>query len=296
MKKHLNKILIFFTVAAVLAAAYFLAPDTSVDNVKKTDEYSYKSDSTDKNTDNISYSDAASDSSADNKSSDSDIKSADSSGNELIEAAKPNMNADEKLRLAAEIAASEKQNGGTNASGVSGVQQPVTPDESIDQTQKNAAESSNENIIPNEPNTALTCKLSVKCSTILNNMNLLDPEKRELIPSDGVIFSEKNVEFNEGETVFNVLLREMKKNKIHLEFVKTPVFNSAYIEGIANIYELDCGELSGWMYSVNGSFPNYGCSKYTLKNNDKIEWVYTCNLGIDVGGYNASLNGGQKDE
>lgn len=78
--------------------------------------------------------------------------------------------------------------------------------------------------------------------------------------------------------------------------MKTPVFNSAYIEGIANIYELDCGELSGWMYSVNGSFPNYGCSKYTLTNNDKIEWVYTCNLGIDVGGYNAYLNGGQKDE
>lgn len=294
MKKHLNKILIFFTVAAVLAAAYFLAPDTSVDNVKKTDEYSYKSDSADKNTDNISNSDAASDSSADNKSSDSDIKSADSSGNELIEAAKPNMTADEKLHLAAEIAASEKQNG-TNASGVSSVQ-PATPDENIDQSQNNAAESGNENITSNEPNAALTCTLSVKCSTILNNMNLLDSEKKELIPSDGVIFPEKKVEFNEGETVFNVLLREMKKNKIHLEFVKTPVFNSAYIEGIANIYELDCGELSGWMYSVNGSFPNYGCSKYTLKNNDKIEWVYTCNLGIDVGGYNASLNGGQKDE
>lgn len=294
MKKHLNKILIFFTVAAVLAAAYFLAPDTSVDNVKKTDEYSYKSDSADKNTDNISYSDAASDSSADNKSSDSDIKSADSSGNELIEAAKPNMTADEKMRLAAEIAASEKQNG-TNASDVSGAQ-PATPDENFDQTQNNADESGNENTISNEPNAALTCTLSVKCSTILNNMNLLDFEKRELIPSDGVIFPEKKVEFNEGETVFNVLLREMKKNKIHLEFVKTLVFNSAYIEGIANIYELDCGELSGWMYSVNGSFPNYGCSKYTLKNNDKIEWVYTCNLGIDVGGYNASLNGGQKDE
>ena len=39
------------------------------------------------------------------------------------------------------------------------------------------------------------------------------------------------------------------------------------------------------MYKVNGVFPNYGCSKYTLKNGDVVEWVYTCDLGRDVGGY-----------
>ena len=73
-------------------------------------------------------------------------------------------------------------------------------------------------------------------------------------------------------------------NKIHLEFEDTPIYNSVYIEGIANIYEFDCGELSGWMYKVNGWFPNYGCSRYQLKAGDKIEWVYTCDLGNDIGG------------
>lgn len=39
------------------------------------------------------------------------------------------------------------------------------------------------------------------------------------------------------------------------------------------------------MYKVNGRFHNYGCSRYQLKDGDMVEWVYTCNLGIDVGGY-----------
>lgn len=57
----------------------------------------------------------------------------------------------------------------------------------------------------------------------------------------------------------------------------------AYVEGINNLYEFDCGQLSGWMYNVNGWFPNYGCSKYTVQDGDVINWVYTCNLGKDVG-------------
>ena len=74
----------------------------------------------------------------------------------------------------------------------------------------------------------------------------------------------------------------------------TPIYNSAYIEGIANLYEFDCGELSGWMYKVNGWFPNYGCSRYRLTEGDVVEWVYTCDLGNDVGGY--FVADAQKDE
>ena len=130
-----------------------------------------------------------------------------------------------------------------------------------------------------------TCTLSVRCDTILDNMDWLDPEKVELVPEDGVIFPTTTVTFYEGESVFNVLQREMRKAGIHMEFEDTPMYNSAYIEGINNLYEFDCGELSGWMYKVNGWFPNYGCSRYQLKEGDVIEWVYTCDLGVDVGGF-----------
>ena len=130
-----------------------------------------------------------------------------------------------------------------------------------------------------------TCTLSVRCDTILDNIDWLDPEKVELVPEDGVIFPATTVTFYEGESVFNVLQREMRKAGIHMEFEDTPMYNSAYIEGINNLYEFDCGELSGWMYKVNGWFPNYGCSRYQLKEGDTIEWVYTCDLGVDVGGF-----------
>ena len=56
-----------------------------------------------------------------------------------------------------------------------------------------------------------------------------------------------------------------------------------YVSGINNLYEFDCGKDSGWMYCVNGWYPNYGCSKYTLEDGDTVEWRYTCNLGRDVG-------------
>lgn len=147
--------------------------------------------------------------------------------------------------------------------------------------------------VPVEPQDAVitdnaqTCTLSVRCDTILENIGWLNPEKAELVPGDGVIFPATQVTFYEGESVFNVLQREMKKAKIHMEFENTPMYNSAYIEGIHNLYEFDCGELSGWMYKVNGWFPNYGCSRYQLKAGDVVEWVYTCDLGKDVGGFSA---------
>ena len=40
------------------------------------------------------------------------------------------------------------------------------------------------------------------------------------------------------------------------------------------------------MYKVNDWFPNYGCSRYALQEGDKVEWLYTCDLGDDIGGYN----------
>lgn len=128
--------------------------------------------------------------------------------------------------------------------------------------------------------------LSIRCDTLLKPANYAEAKsngKEEMIPSNGIIYSTKTVDFYEGEFVFDVLLREVKKNKIHMEFEMTPIYNSNYIQGIHNLYEFDGGALSGWMYKVNGWFPNYGCSRYLLKEGDVIEWIYTCDLGRDVG-------------
>lgn len=134
---------------------------------------------------------------------------------------------------------------------------------------------------PAEKKQELKCTVSVRCDTVLNHKSLAE-EKAKYVPQNGIIYAEHTVEFEEGETVFDVLYREMKQNGIHMEFKTTPAYNSKYICGINNLYEFDCGELSGWMYRVNDEFPNVGCSQYELKNGDKIEWVYSCELGKDV--------------
>ena len=126
----------------------------------------------------------------------------------------------------------------------------------------------------NVPEIVDTVSLLVDCSDILNDINSLKEEKRSYVLDDGVIFFQENIEFAEGDSVFDVLKRELSSHGIHLEFNLSPVVNNAYIEGIGNIYEFDCGERSGWKYSVNGKFPPVGCSDYKVKPGDKIEFIY----------------------
>jgi len=132
------------------------------------------------------------------------------------------------------------------------------------------------------------CTLEIRCDTILDHMDWLVKGKEAYVPANGTILARSRIQFVDGETVFDVLKRACKRARIQLEYSWTPMYGSYYIEGINHLYEFDCGEpgnnLSGWMYKVNGWFPNYGCSSYTLKLGDVIVWCYTCrDLGEDVG-------------
>lgn len=134
---------------------------------------------------------------------------------------------------------------------------------------------------------SLYCTMEIRCDTILANMENLIEEKEGYVPSDGIILERSAVTFQEGETVFDVLQKVCDRADIQLEYSYTPLYESYYIEGIQNLYEFDCGSQSGWVYQVNGWFPNYGCSSYEVKEGDVIAWYYTCNgLGADVGGEN----------
>ncbi len=126
--------------------------------------------------------------------------------------------------------------------------------------------------------------IEIRCDTILNNMQNLTPGKDGYVPGSGTILSTSKIEFEDGETVFEVLKRACDRAGIQVEYRWTPMYESYYIEGINYLYEFDCGNESGWMYKVNGWFPNYGCSSYVLEEGDTIVWSYTCNgLGRDLG-------------
>lgn len=132
-------------------------------------------------------------------------------------------------------------------------------------------------------NNQKTCFLTISCATILDNMDDLAEGKEVLVPSDGLILPRTEVTFYAGESVFDVLQRETRNRKIHMESSFMPMYNSAYIEGIGNLYEFDCGSESGWEYSVNGWFPNYGVSRYVVQQGDEVKLLYTCDLGRDLG-------------
>ncbi|MCR5829024.1 MAG: DUF4430 domain-containing protein [Lachnospiraceae bacterium] len=118
--------------------------------------------------------------------------------------------------------------------------------------------------------------LSIRCDTVAGEG---DPD----IPEDGIILDTTTYAFGEDETVYDILVRAVRNNKIHMEVKKTGSGpKDYYICGIANIYEYDWGDLSGWMYYVNGESPSVGCGEYYVKPGDRIEWHYTREIGKDI--------------
>ena len=132
-----------------------------------------------------------------------------------------------------------------------------------------------------------TVTISIRCDTILQNYEDLDPALRsdEFVPPDGVILPPTRYVLRPGDTVFDILDRAVRYNRIQMEYqgARENSFGSVYIQGLHYLYEFSCGPLSGWMYRVDGEFPDYGCSRYVLHDGQVVEWVYTCDLGRDVG-------------
>ncbi len=121
--------------------------------------------------------------------------------------------------------------------------------------------------------------IEINCTQILSHMEDFNKDKEKYLPKDGYIFKKEHIKMHEGDTVFDVLKKVCKDEKIHIESSTSPVYKSVYVEGINQLYEFDCGPQSGWMYKVNEEIPNYGCSAYKIKDGDDIVWYYTVTLG-----------------
>ena len=113
-----------------------------------------------------------------------------------------------------------------------------------------------------------TVTVEVRCDTV---------DGLENAPENPVILEETEVEINENDTVYNVLAQALQKAGIPFEHNA-----SYYISGIDNLYEFQFGDLSGWMYLVNGETPSVGCGEYKVSDGDRIQWLYTCDIGNDL--------------
>lgn len=127
--------------------------------------------------------------------------------------------------------------------------------------------------------------IEIRCDTLAEDLSKLeDPALEAYVPADGTILPKTKVTVEEGTTVFDVLNRVCRDKNIQVKSEYTPMYGSYYVQGINYLFEFDGGQGSGWMYKVNGRFPNYGCTAYKLKPGDSAVWCYTCNYGEDVGG------------
>ena len=131
-----------------------------------------------------------------------------------------------------------------------------------------------------------TVFITIEARTVLKHWDELDAELKDekYIPRDGMILEKSEYVLRKNDTAFDVLKRATRHNQIHLDFqgASENSFNSAYIKGINHLYEFSCGNLSGWMYEVNGEFPDYGISRYNIEDGDELALRYTCDLGRDL--------------
>ncbi|MBE6014091.1 MAG: DUF4430 domain-containing protein [Lachnospiraceae bacterium] len=133
----------------------------------------------------------------------------------------------------------------------------------------------------------ITVYITIDCHNLTAKKAHLDPAKKRYCPDSGVILGRTAVKIEKGKSVFDVLNKICRDKKIHVSSRYTPMYGSYYVEGINHLFEfdgdIDGGYYSGWMYKVNGWYPNYGCSAYTCKEGDEIVWSYTCSCGVDLG-------------
>lgn len=112
--------------------------------------------------------------------------------------------------------------------------------------------------------------VAIRCDTVAG----VSPS--DIIPADGVILGTCELAIKEGETVYDILIEAARRYNIPVES------ENGYVSGIGYIYEFDHGDLSGWIYRVNGQTASEGCSSYVLSDGDSIEWLYTCDMGRDL--------------
>ena len=118
-----------------------------------------------------------------------------------------------------------------------------------------------------------TVTLSIRCDAVAG--------QDKHIPADGVILDASEQPLYEDDTVYDVLLRAAKQHRLLLETSGGSVGESSsrYIVSINGLGEFDFGELSGWIYTVDGMRPSRGCDAYRLKPGENIIIEYTQTLG-----------------
>lgn len=127
----------------------------------------------------------------------------------------------------------------------------------------------------------ITVTFSADCSAALDRLSEINESVNPLfvIPEDGVVISKRELGLPDGATAFDALTAAARQEQTRVDYNGSSY--GVYVSGIAYIREFGFGEMSGWMFRVNGEYPEMSCGAYTLSDGDTVEFVYTCDIGRD---------------
>lgn len=127
-----------------------------------------------------------------------------------------------------------------------------------------------------KPQEKITCTIQIRCDSLVANKNKIDSELWKYIPSNGMILTETKITVDKGTSAYDALNQVCKAKNIAMDSEYTAMYKSYYVKGIGHLYEKQAGDMSGWIYKVNGKAPNKGSSSFILSDGDSITWAYTC--------------------
>ena len=173
--------------------------------------------------------------------------------------------------------AADASSGGGNGDQVSSGQNgtPTTPGQSQSSSMATAKPGGSTVTMTPEAE-KISCTIEIRCDSLVKNKKQAQESIWKYIPDDGEILAKVTVQMEKGATVYDVLAKVCKAKGIAVDAEYTPLYKSYYIKGIAHLYEKQAGDMSGWIYKVNGTAPNRGASAYKISEGDVISWRYTC--------------------
>lgn len=121
--------------------------------------------------------------------------------------------------------------------------------------------------------------LTIDATRAYNNASL--PQNiKDSLQNEGMLIKNAVLTLSKGKTVTETfsLLRTYD-----IAIVSESGATGTFVTSIQGLENGACGAASGWLFRFNGEFPSEGIDRIELHNGDKVEWLFSCDGGADVG-------------
>ena len=120
--------------------------------------------------------------------------------------------------------------------------------------------------------------IQIRCDKLAEAPEKLkDQTLVQYIPDDGEALARLKYIANDGDSALDIL-EKICSNK-NIEIKKN---SEGAIQSIGYFKNGDCGQGSGWVYTVNGRLMDEDPAEYIVRDGDEIVWAFSLNGGRDI--------------